>query len=97
MGKRRGAAALIYSIPSRTGSGTHYEKGITEKEFEKAYNQLMNSGAFTRKWFNANLIACAKEGPCNFIAIGKVFVVLGAATSERGKYTRTVVGTEDCS
>ena len=95
LGKRRGATALIYRIPNRTGSGTHYEKGVTETEFDQAYKQLVNTGAFTRKWFNANLSACAKHGPCNFIAIGKMLVLLGVATPGRGKYTRRRARTED--
>ncbi len=87
LGKRRGETALVYRIPNNTGSGTHYEKGVTESEFEQAYGKLVGTGAFTRKWFNANLSACAKDGPCNFIAIGKTFVLLGIADSGRGKYT----------
>lgn len=89
VGNRRGTKALIYRIPNRRAAEGYYEKGITEKEFEDAYKQLVNTGAFTRKWFSANLTACAKEGPCNFIAIGKAFVLLGLAKAGRGKYTQT--------
>jgi len=97
LGKRRGQTALVYRIPNNTGSGTHYEKGVTESELERAYEQLVGTGAFTRKWFNANLSACAKDGPCNFIAIGKTFVLLGVAVSGRGTYTRRVTNTGDGS
>ena len=86
LGKRRGERALIYRIPNNTGSGTHYEKGVTESEFETAYGQLVGTGEFSRRWFNANLRACAKD-PCNFIAIGAVFTLLGIAIRGHGKCT----------
>ena len=44
MGKRRGEEALIYTIPSHTGSHP-YEKGITISEFCLALSELDRSGA----------------------------------------------------
>lgn len=88
LGKRHGARALIYRIPNRSAPGTHYEKGITEANFERAYARLVAAGGITRRWFNANLTACAKDGPCNFTAMGQVFVLLGEAVAARGGFTR---------
>jgi hypothetical protein len=90
LGKRRGETALIYRVPSNIGPRRHYEKGVTQSEYERAYEQLVHTGEFSRKWFNDNLSSCAAEGPCNFIAIGKTFILLGIADSKRGKYTRWV-------
>lgn len=88
-GKRRNQAALVYRIPNHNEPSRPYEKGVTELEFEAAYNQIMKSGALTREWFNAKLPACAKEGGCNFTTIGGVFELLGIVRySARGTYAR---------
>jgi hypothetical protein len=89
-GKRRSQPALIYRIPNHVDASRPYEKGVTEHEFEAAYNELMRSGFLTREWFNNALAACAKEGGCNFTTIGGVFQLLGIAEySTRGSYART--------
>ena len=88
-GKRRGESALIYFIPNHRDSNKPHQKGITESEFEKAFSELLSSGAFTRHWFNQFLSNCAKEGACNFTTIGGIFGLLGeAAYSGRGVYER---------
>lgn len=88
-GRRRDQDALIYKIPNHSEPLRPYEKGVTQNEFEAAYEELKASGHITRKWFNANLQACAKEGACNFTTIGGIFVLLGVAQhSKRGQYTR---------
>ncbi len=85
-GSRRGEEALIYTIPSHTGSKP-YEKGVTVSEFALAQAELTRSGEFTRAWFKENLPSCAKEGACNFTTIGGVFELLGLARYEgRGRY-----------
>jgi hypothetical protein len=84
-GQRRREAALVYRIPSRTLGARPSEKGITKAEFEKAYSQLVAEGRFTRKWFNANFVAATSE-PCNFLAMGGVFVMLGIADYKRGEF-----------
>lgn len=76
-GVRRGEPSMIYWIPNHKDLSNPSEKGITISEFERAYIEIMTSRKFTRAWFNANLIACAKEGSCNFTTIGGVFVLLG--------------------
>ena len=89
-GKRRNQPALIYTIPNHADAARPYEKGVTEREFEAAYNQLMRSDFLTREWFNNALPACAKEGGCNFTTIGGLFELLGLAEySSRGRYART--------
>jgi hypothetical protein len=87
-GTRRGEIALIYYIPSHTNPSKPYEKGVTITEFEQAYQQLINEGQIERKWFNENMIACSKEGGCNFTTIGGIFELLGIATYEYGKYIK---------
>ena len=85
-GKRRGKNALIYLIPNHKNPSKPSEKGITESEWEQAYQQIISNGDFSRKWFNRNMQACAKEGSCNFIAIGGIFELLDIAVYGRGKY-----------
>ena len=88
-GRRRNEPALVYLIPNHSNPAYPYEKGITETEFEKAYNQLHKTGEFTRPWFNQALAECAKEGGCSFTTIGGIFCLLGEASySERGVYKR---------
>lgn len=79
VGKRRGEAALTYWVPNHKSPSKPLVKGITFTEFTRAYNQLRESTHFTRRWFNTNLEACAKEGTCNFTTIGGVFQLLGVA------------------
>ena len=86
-GIRRGERALIYTIPNHKNSKKHNEKGITESEWTRAYNQLME-GDFTRSWFKENLSACA-EGSCNFTTIGGIFEILGLTVyTSRGVYKK---------
>jgi hypothetical protein len=83
IGQRWGEPALVYRIPSRTGKRLS-EKGITKSEFEKAHSQLVTEGRFTRKWFNENFVTSSTE-PCNFAAMGGVFVMFGIADYKRGE------------
>ncbi len=88
-GKRRGESALIYKIPNHKTPMQPYEKGITESEWKKAFNQLKTAGYFSRTWFNSALPACAKEGPCNFTTIGGIFkLLLLAEYHKRGEYRK---------
>lgn len=90
IGKRRREEALTYLIPSHSPRTSHYIKGITLSEFEKAYSELISSKKLTRKWFNLELQDCAKEGACNFTTIGGIFQLLGLAKyKERGIYVHT--------
>jgi hypothetical protein len=88
-GRLRGEPALIYLIPNRRSPEKPYEKGITQSEFEQAYNELQSSGKFTRTWFNDNLLKCVDEGPCSFTTIGGIFQLLGKADySSLGVYVK---------
>ena len=78
-GERRGEPALIYSIPNHQNPNATHHKGITQSEFEKAYQVLQRTGEFSRIWFNQYLPACAKEGGCNFTTIGGIFQLLSLA------------------
>jgi hypothetical protein len=79
IGQRRGEKAIIYSIPNNVDPNSPYEKGITESEFKKAYDRLVQSGELTRKWFKKSLASCESEGPCNFTTVGGLFILLGKA------------------
>lgn len=82
-GKRRGEVALIYWVPNHKNPAKPLVKGITISEFSRAYEQLLDHAQFTRRWFNVNLEACAKEGSCNFTTIGGVFELLKVAQYDR--------------
>jgi hypothetical protein len=86
-GTRRGQEALVYLIPNRKKLGNCYEKGISEPEWEQAYGQLCQSGVLDRRWFDAKMPECSKDGTCQFLAVGAVFVALGVAIKTRGKIT----------
>lgn len=87
-GTRRGEPALIYRIPNHRSPSKKLEKGISESEFTRAYQELETTGQFTRSWFNSNLHAAATEGGCNYTTIGGIFCLLGVAQyGARGEYT----------
>ncbi len=86
LGERHGEPAVVYRIPSNTARGKHSEKGVAESEWEQAYRQLMATGEFSRQWFNKNMGACAKAGPCQFLAIGAGFMLLEIANKKRGAF-----------
>jgi len=84
---KRGRPALTYTIRNRRDPAHPYEKGVTDREFQAAYDRLRKAGQLTRRWFNNALHRCATEGPCNFTTIGGVFEILGLATyAGRGVY-----------
>ena len=86
-GKRRGGRALVYTIPNHSNPRQPYEKGINESEWILAYNQLVETGEFTRSWFKETLAKCSIKGSCNFTTIGGIFDLLGDAKYEkRGVY-----------
>ena len=78
MGSRIGEEAVIYTIPSRTHE-RRFEKGIIISEFEQTYSQFKATGELSRQWFDEHLLACAKEGSCNFTTIGGFFQLLALA------------------
>lgn len=85
-GRRRRENALIYFVPTHENPGSPSEKGITESEWEQAYQQITKNEEFTRTWFKQNMEACNKEGGCNFTTIGGIFELLGIAYYERSVY-----------
>jgi len=87
-GKSRGENALFYLIPNSKNSNKPYPKGITESDFEKAYQQIIKNGIFSRKWFNQNMMESKKVSPCNFIIIGSIFERFDIATHEYGTYIK---------
>ena len=90
-GRRRGERALIYAIPNHKHPDDPYEKGITEREFIKAFNHLDETGSFSRSWFESNLIRCQTEGDCNFTSIGGIFEILGYAKHSKGTYRKVSI------
>lgn len=88
-GKRNGETALIYFIPNHSDPLKPHEKGITAGEWEEAYRQLLNTGGFTKKWFDSHMPRCSKEGSCNFTTIGGIFSMFELAVYEtRGEYRK---------
>ena len=45
-GTRRGEPALIYTIPNHSTPTRPYEKGVTEREWDRAFQQLKTAGEF---------------------------------------------------
>lgn len=85
-GVRRGEPALIYQMPNHRNPDKPHERGITESEWQAAWATLQHSKEPSRFWFETKLPACNAEGGCNFTTIGGVFVLLGEAAYERGRY-----------
>lgn len=86
-GKSRGEDALIYSIPSRSHDRKQSTKRLRLYDLKLAYEVLLNTGEFSRQWFNKNLPDCARDGGCNFTSIGGIFEMLGEAEyADRGIY-----------
>lgn len=90
-GRRRGECALIYFVPNHENPRSPYENGITESEWEQAYQQIIKNGEFSRRWFEQNMEACNDEGGCNFTTIGGIFELLGIAYYERPAYMRNIL------
>ncbi len=89
-GRRRGAHALIYTIPNHRDPVRPYGKGINESEWMKAFDQLTKTGEFSRSWFQTAMADCDNEDSCNFTTIGGIFELLGDAKyDERGVYRKT--------
>jgi len=89
IGRRRGEEALVYYIPNHSNPDKPHQKGITRSEFQKAFDELVRSGAFTKSWFNRHLQECSYEGSCNFTTIGGLFQLIGIAKySSPGVYKR---------
>jgi hypothetical protein len=88
-GSREKQPALVYYIPNHGNPSHPHQKGITEKEWERAYEELVRSGELTKPWFDGHLHRCSKEGSCNFTTIGGVFSLLGIATYQsQGVYRK---------
>lgn len=87
-GQRRNEGALIYQMPNKKDPGRPHEKGITVSEWRAAWARLDKAGELSRLWFVEYLPACNNEGACNFTTVGGVFVLLGIARHERGRYVR---------
>ena len=88
-GRRRNERALIYKIPNHSKPSSPHEKGVTESEWEQAFGHLMSTSEFSRTWFVTNMVACNKEGSCNFTTIGGIFELLGYAKHEPSLYRKT--------
>ncbi len=92
-GTRRAERALIYSMPNHKNPQKPHEKGVTLNEFQQAFEQLLDTGFFSRQWFNSNMVACRNEGSCNFTSIGGIFQLIGFARYDSaGKYCLSTNG-----
>jgi hypothetical protein len=86
-GKTRGGDAIVYFIPNRVNPKKPYQKRFAASDLQRAYEQLLSTGQFTRVWFSSGMKECAKDGPCNFLAMGAIFVGLKLADKEPGVFT----------
>jgi len=95
-GKRQHEDAIIYLVPNRENPTKPSQKGVSASELRSAYDRLLSSGEFTRRWFNSAMNECAKCAPCNFLAMGAMFVGLKLADKKHGLFTlrRSVPGIE---
>jgi hypothetical protein len=87
LGVRHGEEAIVYLVPNRKDPDKPSQKGFGASGLRCAYQRLLSSGGFSRSWFNSEMKECAKGAPCNFLAIGAVFVGLQLADKERGVFT----------
>jgi hypothetical protein len=87
LGERQGEDAIVYLVPNREQPTKPSQKGFTASELRLAYHQLSNSGEFSRAWFNSEMKECAKGAPCNFLALGAVFVGLNLAEKKHGLFS----------
>jgi len=83
IGRRSEQDALVYLIPNHEAASKPYQKGVTIREWESAYDRLATTGELTRRWFDANLTRCASEGSCKFTTVGGIFSLLGIAFHDR--------------
>jgi hypothetical protein len=92
-GKRHHEEAIVYYIPNSKQPTKPDEKGFSSSELCHAYSQLLSTKEFTRVWFNSEIERGKFSGgaPCNFLAIGAVFVGLDLATKQRGLFRLTPV------
>lgn len=87
LGKTRGEDATAYLIPNRADPKSPHQKRFAASDLRRAYNQLSRCGQFTRAWFESEMKECAKVRPCNFLAMGAIFVGLKPANKDRGIFT----------
>ena len=87
LGRRLGEDAIVCLVPNMEDPTKPSQKGFTGSELRFAYHQLSNSGEFGRAWFNSEMKECAKGAPCNFLAIGAVFVGLNLAEKKHGLFS----------
>jgi len=88
LGMRRHENAIIYYVPNSKQPAKPDEKGFTLSELHHAYQQLLSANEFARAWFDSEVARgnFGRGAPCNFLAIGAVFVGLDLATKKRGSF-----------
>jgi hypothetical protein len=92
VGNRQNEKAIVYYIANSKQPTKPSQKGFTSSELCHAYSQLLSAKEFTRAWFKSESEIergnFSRGAPCNFLAIGAVFVELGLATKQkRGLFT----------
>ncbi len=97
LGERHGEKAIVYYIPNSKSPTKPDEKGFTSSELCHALSQLLSAKKFARAWFNSELARgkFSRGAPCNFLAIGAVFVGLNLATKQRGLFVYKHPGSKD--
>ena len=80
-GKRHHEKAIVYYIPNSKRPTEPDLKGFTAAELRRAHRQLSSAKSFTRSWFESEVVRknFSAGAPCNFLAMGAVFVGLDLA------------------
>jgi hypothetical protein len=90
-GNRGGLPALICSSPNRAHPAQPHESGINTVEWKQAYQQLLDTGAFTKKWYAHHMPRCSTESRRSFATIGGLFSLIGLAKYESKGVYRSIV------
>jgi len=89
-GQSRGEKALVYRLPTKSGTKKASEKRITESAFVAGFEVLQKSGELTREWFKRNFPALERDGGCNFTTLGGILELIGEAQyAGPGVYKKT--------
>jgi hypothetical protein len=74
----KGEEALAYFVNNKN-SKIPSEKRVTFSEFVKSYNQLIDNGEVSRKWYSDTFPDINYQDPCNFTTVGGIFILLKLA------------------
>lgn len=90
--KKVRATSKVLSI---TPNGIKYSLGangnsktVSFQEMHAALHEIENNGQISRDWFKKQFPVQSKTAPCNYSAIGGLFMHLSYVRYEKGKYVK---------